>query len=112
MTFYEKVADLCRDRGISITALALDLGFSKGTPTNWKKMTKPPRAQNIKKLSEFFGVPITYFTEDAEEQKEKPTTDGEFSPFAQKAVELFNDVPEEKKAVVLAMLRAALNLPE
>ena len=63
MTFYDKVNELCREHGISITALALALGFSKGTPTNWKTMTKPPRAENVKKISEYFGVPVSYFTD-------------------------------------------------
>ena len=56
MTFYDRVNELCRERGISITALALALGFSKGTPSNWKTMTKPPRAENVKKVAEYFGI--------------------------------------------------------
>ena len=34
MQFFNKVQSLCQERGISVTALALALGFSKGTPTN------------------------------------------------------------------------------
>ena len=63
MTFYDRVNDLCRERGISITALAMALGFSKGTPSNWKTMTKPPRAENVKKVADYFGVPVSYFSE-------------------------------------------------
>ena len=63
MTFYDKVNDLCKEHGISITSLALALGFSKGTPTNWKTMTKPPRAENVKKVADYFGVPTSYFNE-------------------------------------------------
>lgn len=62
MRFYERVNELCIKRGISITALAMELGFSKGTPTNWKTMTKPPRAENVKKIADFFGVDPAYFT--------------------------------------------------
>lgn len=64
MRFYERVNELCIKRGISITALAMELGFSKGTPTNWKTMTKPPRAENVKKIADFFGVSPAYFTEE------------------------------------------------
>lgn len=64
MRFYERVNELCIKRGISITALAIELGFSKGTPTNWKTMTKPPRAENVKKIADFFGVSPAYFTEE------------------------------------------------
>ncbi len=64
MRFYERVNELCIKKGISITALAMELGFSKGTPTNWKTMTKPPRAENVKKIADYFGVTPAYFTEE------------------------------------------------
>lgn len=64
MSFYDKVNQLCRSRGISITALAVELGFSKGTPTNWKSMKRPPRAENVKKLADYFEVPVSYFSDD------------------------------------------------
>lgn len=67
MIFYEKVNELCKEKGISITTLALELGFSKGTPTNWKTMTKPPRAENVKKISDYFGVPVSYFNETSKQ---------------------------------------------
>lgn len=82
MDFYDRVNALCRERGISITALAIELGFSKGTPSNWKRMTKPPRAENVKKIADYFGIPVEYLydTDPAaqvppapEAQKEKPT---------------------------------------
>lgn len=62
MEFYDRVNELCRERGMSITALAIALGFSKGTPSNWKTMTKPPRAENVKKIAEYFGVPVSSLT--------------------------------------------------
>ena len=65
MTFYDRVNELCRKRGISITALALALGFSKGTPSNWKTMTKPPRAENVKKVAEYFGVTVASLMGDS-----------------------------------------------
>ena len=65
MTFYDRVNELCREHGISITALALALGFSKGTPSNWKTMTKPPRAENVKKVAEYFGVTVASLMGDS-----------------------------------------------
>jgi repressor LexA len=63
MGFYDKVYELCIKKGISITSLAMELGFSKGTPTNWKTMTKPPRAENVKKIADYFGVPVEFLIE-------------------------------------------------
>ena len=62
MEFYKKVNALCREKGISITTLASELGFSKATPTNWKKMKKPPRAENAKKIAEYFNVSVSELT--------------------------------------------------
>jgi len=64
MRFYDRVNELCIKKGISITALAMELGFSKGTPTNWKTMAKPPRAESIKKIADYFNVSPSYFTEE------------------------------------------------
>lgn len=63
MDFYSKVVTLCRENGISITALALDLGMSKSTPNNWKSMDGPPRHSTVKKVADYFRVPTEYFEE-------------------------------------------------
>ena len=63
MTFYEKVNALCLERGTSITAVATALGYSQSAPTTWKNSKGLPRANTIKKLSEYFGVPVFYFTD-------------------------------------------------
>lgn len=64
MRFYDKVNGLCAQHGISIKALAVKLGFSKGTPTNWKTMTRSPRNDSIKKIADYFHVPISFLTDD------------------------------------------------
>ena len=69
MCFYDKISELCSKKGISITALAVELGLSKGTPTNWKKMIKPPRANTVKAIADYFGVSVEYLTSDSEENK-------------------------------------------
>ena len=80
MQFFNKVQSLCQERGISVTALALALGFSKGTPTNWKTMKKPPRAENVKKIADYFGVPPSYFSEDEAEESLFDRIPGAFRP--------------------------------
>lgn len=58
MTFYEKVKNLCEIKGISITALAMELGFSKSAPTTWKNSDNLPRAATVKKIADFFGLTV------------------------------------------------------
>ena len=64
MSFYEKLEILCRNRGITVTALANELGYSSSAGTTWKKSKGLPRNSTIKKVADYFDVPITYFSDD------------------------------------------------
>lgn len=72
MNFYDRVNELCIKKGMSVTALALELGFSKGTPSNWKTMTQPPRAKNLKKIADFFGVSPEYLLSEPIDDSTEP----------------------------------------
>ena len=61
MGFYDKVNDLCKMKGQSITAVTEKLGFAKGTATNWKKMSGTPKNDTVLRIAEYFDVPIAYF---------------------------------------------------
>lgn len=62
MSFYKKLENLCKNRGITVTALTKELGYSSSAGTTWKKSSGMPRNSTVKKISEYFGVPITYFS--------------------------------------------------
>lgn len=55
MDFYEAVIALCKEKGISVTALVVELGISKSAPANWKNGSAP-RAATVKKIADYFGV--------------------------------------------------------
>ena len=55
--FYDKYAQLCKRRGVSMSAAALEAGLSKSLVTKWKtNRTEAPSPEVLKKLSDFFGV--------------------------------------------------------
>ena len=62
---YEIVASLCVQRGISITALAREIGISPSAVSDWKNKQSQPRAGTIKAVADYFGVPIGYLYGDA-----------------------------------------------
>lgn len=66
MTFYEKVKNLCEIKGISITSLAMELGFSKSAPTTWKNSDNLPRAATVKKVADYFGLTVSELKIDVE----------------------------------------------
>lgn len=57
---YQKIQTLCAERGISITQLASSIGVSSATASGWKTGAKP-RPSTIKKIADYFTVPIDFF---------------------------------------------------
>lgn len=71
--FYDNFVQLCKKHGVSPSKAAVDAGLSKSTVTKWK--TTPdaqPTGTAIKKLSEYFCVPISELLSE-EEQKNPPS---------------------------------------
>lgn len=64
MDFYEKVITLCKERGVSRSKMADDIGISRSTPKDWENGKATPRYDTLKKLANYFGVPVTYFSEN------------------------------------------------
>jgi len=62
MSFYDLVIDLCLQKGISISFLMDELGFSRSNPAQWRKGTVPT-ASKVKEIADYFNVPVSYFTE-------------------------------------------------
>lgn len=65
MDFYTKVIAKCKEKGVSRSRMADDIGISRSTPKDWENGKATPRFDTIKKLSDYFGVPVTYFTESS-----------------------------------------------
>lgn len=69
MDFYDKYIKLCTESGKSGPEVAVELGFHRTAPSNWKKRQTTPTPANLKKIADYFGVPISYFEDEAEEEK-------------------------------------------
>lgn len=51
---FEKICALCEKRGISISKLEQEVGLGNATIRGWT--TVSPKAENLKKVADFFGV--------------------------------------------------------
>ena len=60
--FYNKIKELCSLKGISITEFTKQIGASQSNVTSWKAGAQP-RPKTIKAAADFFGVPVSYFSE-------------------------------------------------
>ena len=80
MEFAQRLALLLEEKGVSRGKLARAAGVHTSTVTNWIN-GKKPTIDNLISVAEFFGVPISFLTDDTNisenilEQKEKPTTE-------------------------------------
>lgn len=62
--FWQKYVELCNSVGKSPNAVAEEIGIkSSGSVTGWKKGSKP-RPSVIRKICNYFGLPLEYFDDD------------------------------------------------
>lgn len=58
--FYDKYAEICKMRGISMSAAAMEAGLSKSLVTKWKtNAVEVPSPDVLTKLSKYFGIPVS-----------------------------------------------------
>ncbi len=58
--FYDKFVELCKEKGISPSKSAAEIGFDKSSVTNWKKRGYTPKQEILTKIADYFGVTIDY----------------------------------------------------
>lgn len=63
MNRYEKVQTLCKQRGISIRKMEMDLGFSNGYVS--KMRNSKPNAEAVSKIAKYFQIPSEALEDDA-----------------------------------------------
>lgn len=64
----KKIEALCQEKGINISKLEKECGIGNGTIRGWEKSS--PRADNLKKVASYFGVPMEELLEDEPDQEE------------------------------------------
>ena len=77
MTFYEKYQILCREAGNSTSFVANAIGLNNSSVTCWKRGSQP-KAETIKKLSEYFGVSVDYLIGLTDDPHKPPYKDEPF----------------------------------
>ena len=64
--FYDKLLQICNERGLKITNVVNELGMSSGNISKWKNGVEP-RGSVISKFADYFGVEGYYFSENRKE---------------------------------------------
>ena len=109
--FYDKYAHLCKQRGVSMSAAALEAGLSKSLVTKWKtNKVDVPSPDVLKKLSAYFGMPVSELLgeEDQEIKKEQPTEFDGLSDNRKALIEFAMSVPDDKVDMILQVMKTIL----
>ena len=85
------------------TDVAKILGISIASVNDWIKERTYPRMDKVQLLADYFGVNISDLVEEIDEESivERKTD--------QEILDLFHKVPEDKRELVLSMIRAAID---
>lgn len=98
--FYENLQRLCDERGVKITNVVSALGFSQGNLSNWKK-GRAPRYDSIKKLADFFNVPVDVLVRGSNEDN----SPNNFTFEDKQLISAFYDADDNIKAAILQLLK-------
>lgn len=56
---FQRVSELCREKGISVTGLERELGVANSAIQKWRSATSPS-VETIKKVAQYFNVSVDY----------------------------------------------------
>ena len=94
-TLYERITELCKERGITGGKLCTDLQMSKGTLTDLKMgRQKSLSAEKAQKIASYFNVSVGYLLGE-EIKKEQPT---EYDGLSEKQIAFIKKVMQMSDA--------------
>lgn len=106
--FWDNFVRLCNQAGKYPNTVAAEVGVkSTGTVTGWKNGANP-RQTVLLKLADYFGVTVDYLLNAEKENPTSVTADG-VDELDKEALDIMHQLPPEKRAAGLAMLRGLLN---
>lgn len=106
--FWDNFVRLCNQAGKYPNTVAAEVGVkSTGTVTGWKNGANP-RQTVLLKLADYFGVTVDYLL-NAEKENPTSVSADEVDEIDKEALDIMHQLPPEKRAAGLAMLRGLLN---
>lgn len=97
--FYKKFIELCNENGVTPSYVGNQIGVSKAAVSGWKTGSMP-RDTQLAKIADYFGVPVSYFSEETPETEKSPAPDKETEDFARYFAML---TPEHQQQIRSAM---------
>lgn len=105
--FWTNFSTLCADKNLSPNAVAMELKIPSGSITAWRNGATP-RTKSLTKIANYFGVTVDYLLNAEKENPTSVSADG-VDELDKEALSIMHQLPPEKRAAGLAMLRGLLN---
>lgn len=104
--FYDTLLALCRQHGLTVSALARELGIAKGSPSNWQRGACPS-SDAVARIARRFGVSADYLLG----LDDVPSRTDVFccTPEERRLVEALRAAPPDARAAAIASARAVLD---
>ena len=112
-TLYERITELCKQKGVSGSRMCLDLGMSKSTLSDLKSgRKKSVTAETAHKIATYLGVSVAYLLGDEEKsaKKEQPTEIDRLSDQKKALMEFALSVPEDKAEMILRVMKSIVEV--
>ena len=103
---YQRIKDLCKERGITMTKLVDELGISESLIRKWKS-TSSPSIDKLRLIAKYFGVTVDYLIglSDIPESAEKIVNDADIISLQRAKSKMSQDDRER----MMRMLRATFD---
>lgn len=105
--FWTNFSTLCADKNLSPNAVATELKIPSGSITAWRNGATP-RTKSLTKIANYFGVTVDYLLNAEKENPTSVAADG-VDELDKEALDIMHQLPPEKRAAGLAMLRGLLS---
>lgn len=90
---FDRVKELCKKRGISVSELENNVGFGKNTIYKWKNQS--PKAETLQKVADYFDVSVDYLLGRTEKKKYYDLTDKDERSIQKQLQSLIDDLSND-----------------
>lgn len=96
--FYDVYCSLCKERKLSPSRAAIEMGISKSAVSTWKNGRSAPMSSQLEKIANYFDVSVDYLLGKTEQKKPLVNNDEELTEY----LEELKNRPELKMLFSLA----------
>lgn len=107
VNFYNNFVNLCKEKGLKPSRAGIEAGIPKQTVSNWKAGRKPSDTY-VAQLADYFGVPVSYFSEEDQETEKSPAPDKGTEDFARYFAMLTPEHQQQIRAAMAELIKEQL----